>query len=314
MVEFVKPQLCRRPLGDMTEVYSNYIATEKLDGHRLMLANDGQRVHLWSRTGKPFNLPFAAEVMRQFPGWYLDAEVVVGDPGACQCSSQEKNGSHIVSHYRSAHPEALRIVVFDVLWADGECVMDEPWEVRYQLAAAFIDRVKDARFRLNRVLWPGNGEPDWEGAEGVVYKRLGSPYRPGSRCLDWIKEKAVREIDVVITDADAAPTKWTVRPGHIGTDGIMYPDGKLSSTWPLYESGQCKWLSYGYVKDGEMVRVGSLGWGVPAEDAEAMVGKVAVVKCWGVYADGCLRHPCVQYVRDDKEPEEVTLKAILEAW
>ena len=63
-----------------------------------------------------------------------------------------------------------------------------------------------------------------------MMKKLTGTYRPGKRSWDWQKIKMWTTMSVIITSADAPPSKWTVTPGNVGTDGVRYPEGTVTST------------------------------------------------------------------------------------
>jgi bifunctional non-homologous end joining protein LigD len=86
-------------------------------------------------------------------------------------------------------PTPLTFVAFDVLWLD-EPVIDRPYRERRTLLESL---------NLTGPAWCT--VPSWgasanvyavcaeHGLEGVVAKRLESPYRPGERSRDWVKLK-----------------------------------------------------------------------------------------------------------------------------
>jgi bifunctional non-homologous end joining protein LigD len=94
----------------------------------------------------------------------------------------------------------VTFLVFDVLAVDGELLVDRPLEERLA--------------RLDDVLVPGGAVQRSEvvpetgralfhaaserGLEGVIAKRLASPYRPGKRSRDWLKVKVRRDVDAVV--------------------------------------------------------------------------------------------------------------------
>jgi bifunctional non-homologous end joining protein LigD len=91
-------------------------------------------------------------------------------------------------------------IVFDLLWLDGHSLMALPYEER---------RERLAQLELQGPHWQtpdhvvGNGAAVLEasvanGLEGVVAKRLDSPYEPGRRSPCWLKVKNVRREDVVV--------------------------------------------------------------------------------------------------------------------
>jgi len=92
---------------------------------------------------------------------------------------------------------ALHYNVFDVLHFEGKSLIDEAYTVRrarletlkdLQLTPSFVADRPDAVVDESRRL----------GLEGVIAKRLGSPYEPGRRSPDWIKAPFIRTQEVVI--------------------------------------------------------------------------------------------------------------------
>jgi bifunctional non-homologous end joining protein LigD len=88
---------------------------------------------------------------------------------------------------------SVAFVAFDVLYADGDLLIDQPYVTRRERllelalnawpwlttpAAATIDDAGD--------LW---GTTRDLGLEGVVAKRLDAPYQPGRRAASWLKLK-----------------------------------------------------------------------------------------------------------------------------
>jgi bifunctional non-homologous end joining protein LigD len=91
-------------------------------------------------------------------------------------------------------------VVFDLLWLDGQPLVEQPWIQRR-------DRLEE--LELDGPAWLrspahlADGEQVLESArrmklEGVVAKRIDSSYRPGVRSPDWLKVKIVSEQEYVV--------------------------------------------------------------------------------------------------------------------
>ncbi|MFF2493973.1 ATP-dependent DNA ligase [Agromyces sp. NPDC058064] len=96
----------------------------------------------------------------------------------------------------------VRLLLFDVLEADGESLVDEPYRVR---RARLESLVRPRRGVPVEVPAPATGDPETAleesrmlGLEGLVAKRPGSPYRPGVRSDDWLKLKLTRTQEVVV--------------------------------------------------------------------------------------------------------------------
>jgi len=91
-------------------------------------------------------------------------------------------------------------VIFDLLHLDGHCVRDLPYLRRREL----LDELglEGPRWRTPRYrLGDGAGLLDaarLQGLEGIVAKRCDSPYRPGRRSGEWVKERVWRRQEFVI--------------------------------------------------------------------------------------------------------------------
>jgi len=226
----------------------------------------------------------------------------------------EGSASHLVAHEIAEDNDALRFVVFDLLYTDATSIMHWPWHRRRELLRHEIDLAHRKNPRIMDLLvlsdtHPAYGVRDIEQLmaqaeerqyEGLVLKKTNAEYKPKSRSA-WVKFKFTDTMDVIITDCDSKPTEWRVRPGEVGKDGVLYPEGRHSDPWIAGHVG----LSYGFVIGGKITRVGSLGVTGTRKEMEQHVGKVAEVKVYGQFEDtGALRHPIFLKFRDDKLPEE----------
>lgn len=324
---FVKPQLARawterRDFGLIGT--AGYTMEPKLDGHRCAVIRTPKKVYLVSRRGKPIQkIPWLIEWAEEhlWPGTYIDGELVAATNGA---------SSHDVHSLRARDPSALAYVAFDILYDKGESLIQRRW-ARRRAALCMAASAAEA--------WPAHGDLQrskfyiisshlftdvkplsvrkatlemWlkQGFEGAVFKDSFAPYKPNSRSA-WIKWKWSMYADVVVVSADALPSEWRVRPGHIGTDGQFYPDGQHTQPWLDGWIG----LEYGYgpagylplhmqsgLKNVPMIGLfyvaGSLGVTGPPDEMKQYIGKIAKTKCWGVYDTGALRHPQAEEFRD----------------
>jgi bifunctional non-homologous end joining protein LigD len=153
----------------------------KFDGIRLIAFKEGDQVRLYSRTRKLQNLPAIAESIASLPvhDVILDGEL-------------DWDG-------RTAYH------VFDIVWLDGRDVSGLSLAERRVLLDAL-----PLRAPVRRVSEIHDGEP-WEraraeGWEGVIAKRLDSPYEQ-RRSKHWLKMKCELAQDFVIggfTDGQGA--------------------------------------------------------------------------------------------------------------
>ncbi len=91
-------------------------------------------------------------------------------------------------------------VIFDLLHLDGRCVRELPYIRRREL----LDELglDGPRWRVPRYRHGGGSSlleaASRQGLEGIVAKRCDSPYRPGRRSGEWIKERVWRRQEFVI--------------------------------------------------------------------------------------------------------------------
>jgi bifunctional non-homologous end joining protein LigD len=244
----------------------------------------------------------------------VDGEIVAMDDrgrpdfGALQ-NRMHRTGSEVP---RMAAARPVTYLVFDLLAWDGENLLDAPYAER----RARLDALGIAGHRWVATPWfPGGGADvlaasEENGLEGVVAKRLASPYRPGLRSPDWRKIKNFRTQAVVVGGWRPGQGR---RAGTIGSLLVGVPDD-----------------------DGRLVYVGHVGTGFTDQDLRDlqrmftarttppftgtlprevtrdahwiepdMVGEVAYA-VWT--ADGRLRHPSWRGIRDDVEPDDVVVE------
>lgn len=272
---------------------SDWVGEPKWDGWRCFITRD----EIYSATGKELVIPW---LLGKVPkGMMIDAETLGED------TDVSTDVATLIAH----HPELLIVKAFDVVYRDGEFFGEQPLTNRKNfLSGLFHDGVfTDRRISLTEEVRVGKqGYLDKMfalGKEGMVFKQRDSQWKSGSR-VGWVKVKATYMIDVVIVDAKGECTPWTVEPGKIGKDGILYPEGKRSKSF--LAGHVCPRYGFYDNESGELKIVGSLGESGTPDEMEKWVGKVVEVKGYGnaPLPTGALRHPQFQRVRDDKFPDE----------
>src|SRR5437588_7132106 len=158
----------------------------KWDGFRGVLENDSGERGRWSRNGRPL-LRYFPE-LRPFgdlmpPHSALDGEIVIARDGALDFDAMQMRLHPAESRVRKLAGEIpATFVAFDLLLWKGKPVHERPIEKR----RAELERVA-AGFDLSPVSDGAEQGREWlrtlsaAGFDGVVAKRLGLPYLPGSR-------------------------------------------------------------------------------------------------------------------------------------
>jgi ATP-dependent DNA ligase len=173
----------------------------KWDGFRGVFENIGKELAMWSRNGRPL-LRYFPELRplaeHLAPKSALDGEIVIARDGALDFDAMQMRLHPAESRIKRLSGEIpAEFVVFDVLVWDGEAVWKLPLEERrarvealsgFRLSPATRD-LAEARGWLDRF--------EALGLDGVIAKKLGSAYRPGSREA-VVKVKENRTADCVV--------------------------------------------------------------------------------------------------------------------
>ena len=173
----------------------------KWDGFRGILENDAGELALWSRNGRPL-LRYFPELRplgeHLPPHSALDGEIVIERDGRLDFDSMQLRLHPAESRIRKLSAEIpAQLVVFDLLLWDGEPVWKRPLEER----RAELERLDGFRLSpctrdvANARAWLDEFET--MGLDGVVAKRLGLPYLPGSR-EGVVKVKEEKTADCVV--------------------------------------------------------------------------------------------------------------------
>lgn len=185
-------------------------AEPKWDGYRAQLARwSGGRVLLRSRQGTDMTAAFPEvrdATLAQLPDdTGLDGELVVWESGRLaferlQQRLARRSGAGALA---AARAWPAHLVVFDVLRLDGRDLTAWPYARR---RAALESLFADAGLSTPFTLCPSTTDPatarEWltwtsAGLEGLCFKRLAEPYRPGAR-RGWSKYKFRATTDAII--------------------------------------------------------------------------------------------------------------------
>jgi DNA ligase 1 len=209
-IRFMLASAVETPAEAMRRASSATVWTEeKYDGVRCQLHRSGSRVELFSRDLKETTAAFpeiAEAALELGHDLILDGEVLAhsGDQVLPFFDLQKRLGRKVVSAaLRRQVP--LVFVAFDLLWADGEVLLERPLRER---RAGLEGLGLEHPFLLARVESAGS-EDDLErifaetrerGNEGLMLKDPGSAYSPGRRGMAWLKlKRPLATLDCVVT-------------------------------------------------------------------------------------------------------------------
>jgi len=185
----------------------------KLDGARIQIHKFGRDVRIFSRrlTDVTESLPEVVEVIRRevkHREVIMEGEVIAlgkdGNPLPFQHLMRRFRRVYGVERIAESIP--VELCLFDLIYVDGESLIDVPYvERRRRLkeAAGGISLTKqiitDDPAEAERFL----EEAVDKGHEGLMAKRLNSPYTPGVRGKHWLKiKKTLEPLDLVIIAAE----------------------------------------------------------------------------------------------------------------
>jgi bifunctional non-homologous end joining protein LigD len=283
----------------------------KYDGVRAIAYVDGGHVRLVSRNNNDVSSTYPEmqelAVLLQGRRVILDGEIVALEPGDRPSFARLAARIHVASP-TSALLQTVPVVfyAFDLLWLDGRSLLEEPYERRrHQLLGLGLDGRSvrtppeftdvDGRAVLHAA--------ELGGLEGVVAKRLSSPYRAGRRSADWTKVPLVRTQEVLVIGWKPGEGR---RAGTIGSlllavhddDGTLRFAGHVGTGFTDLMLDQLRDLLQPLhrtttpVSDVPREHTRHAHWVEPA-----LVGEVAF-RNWT--PDGRLRHPSWRGLRVDR--------------
>jgi ATP-dependent DNA ligase len=174
----------------------------KWDGFRGILENDNGELALWSRNGRPLlrYFPELREIGEKLPpNSALDGEIVIAREGKLDFDAMQTRLHPAESRVRKLSGEIpATFVAFDLLLWKGKPIHEQPIEKRRKE----LERVAKG-IPLSPVTEDVEEARGWlqtlqaAGFDGVIAKRLGLPYLPGSRD-GVVKVKPHKTADAVV--------------------------------------------------------------------------------------------------------------------
>ena len=181
---FIQPCLPTR--ADKAPSSANWIHEIKHDGFRMMVRRDAAGVRLLTRNGVDWTtrFPLIAEAAAALRVKYF---LIDGEAVCC-----DGEGMPVFDRLRYRRDDRhVFLYAFDLLQLDSRDLRREPIEDRKAELAKLLRHAKSGLQLNAHISEPGDivfRHACKLGLEGIVSKRLGSPYRSG-RSHDWLKSK-----------------------------------------------------------------------------------------------------------------------------
>ena len=213
-----------------------WIYEVKWDGMRVIADVAPDSVQAWTSNGRDATVAFPE--LASLGGALapveatLDGELVALDGRGKPSFGRLQQRMHVASPAearRRAGEVPVELVVFDLLRLGGRDVVELPWRDRRRL----LDQLADD-------LPPGSGVAqvfddgpalvavcEERGLEGVIAKRVDSPYVPGARTRSWIKVKVRRHDEMVVGGWSEGEGN---RSGRLGSLLVGFHDTPGSAT------------------------------------------------------------------------------------
>jgi bifunctional non-homologous end joining protein LigD len=234
MPEKIVPMMART--GTLPRDDEHWAFEVKWDGVRAICHSEPGRMRLHSRNLLDIT-PRYPEVGRlnralSHHRAVLDGEIVALDAEGKPSFGALQRRMHVGSEStvrRLAKEAPVTYVIFDLLWLDGHSLMDMPYSER-RARLAELELGDGGRWRVPDYV-VGHGEQllaatAQQGLEGVIAKRLDSPYEPGRRTPCWLKIKNVDRQEVVVGGWVPGDGKRRDRIGALLV-GVRDDDGAL---------------------------------------------------------------------------------------
>ena len=210
------------PAADLTDIArtmpDEFLVEDKFDGIRAQAHVANGRVAIYSRTMDEIThrFPELVEPLRSLPAdLIIDGEVLPATDDAILPFSelQKRLGRKTVgTQLLKAVPVVL--VAYDLLYARGKVLIDEPLADRRRILEELIPRSGPLRlsegktFSEAALLDEEFDRARARGNEGLMIKSPSSSYKPGRRGREWLKlKRAIATLDVVVTAVEVGHGK-----------------------------------------------------------------------------------------------------------
>jgi bifunctional non-homologous end joining protein LigD len=295
-------------LSDKVPTGDDWLYEIKWDGYRILATVSGGEPELRTRRDQDYTQRFenvGKELVKALktPDCVVDGEVCALDEDgrpSFSAMQQGKPGTPIVYY------------VFDLLEVEGEPVIDLPLEERRKRLEKLLDK-RNRIVRFSEAFDDGEAllaAAEKQGLEGIMAKRLGTRYIPGTRSREWLKIKGHGRQEFVIAGYTRGQGRRSGTLGslvlatyqggdlvYVGNVGTGFGDKEIERLLGKLKRLERDTPPFREVPKMPRIRKGDVTWVEPK-----LVAEVEFVE-WT--HDGRLRAPAYKGLREDKEATEV---------
>jgi bifunctional non-homologous end joining protein LigD len=307
MPGFVGPQLAT--LVDEPPKGAEWLHELKFDGYRMVCHLSRGQVSFWSRNQKDWTekFPNLVKATKAFPAInaILDGEVVIVDKAG------RSSFQNLQQSMRISGTAAFVFQIFDLIYLDGYDLTAAPLVQRKLLLEELLVSIKGTTPLRYSEHVEGNGQEFFKRAceykiEGIISKLADSPYQ-STRNRNWLKVKCIKRQEFVI--AGYTPSKKDF-PGFgslilgVHEKGKLIYSGRVGTGFTIKQRLELQ-------KKLDHLSQPAMPFSTKPRDPglrDAHWAKpqlIAEVEFTEWTADGSIRHPSFQGLREDKKPADV---------
>ncbi len=317
----IRSELCERlptpekVIEKMVEVDVQY----KYDGFRVQIHKNGDEIRMFSRNLEEMTHMFpelteASKRQIKAKTVILDTEALAYNPDSEEFlpfqETTKRRRKHGISEMAKTLP--LKAFVFDILYKDGKQLLDEPLKKRMEILKQTLTeddvliRTKNQTVKDAKTLGLLLEDAISKGLEGLVVKRLESPYEAGGRNFNWVKLKRH-------SSGELSDTIDCVVLGYIAGKGKRTAFGAGALLVGVYDSKKDEFVTVSKVGTGltdeEWKEIHKRGDAIKLDHKPARVSSSIVPSVWikpeiviEVLADEITRSPIHTAGKTETEP------------
>ena len=239
------------PAADLTDIArtmpDEFFVEDKFDGIRAQAHVANGRVAIYSRTMDEIThrFPELVQPLRSLPAdVIIDGELLPAtDDAILPFSELQKRLGRKTVGTQLLHAVPVVLVAYDLLYARGKVLIDEPLAERRRVLEELMPRSGPLRLSQAKTFAEASlldeefDRARARGNEGLMIKSPGSSYKPGRRGREWLKlKRAIATLDVAVTAVEVGHGKrrhllsdYTFAVRRSAEDGELLNVGKAYS-------------------------------------------------------------------------------------